>query len=66
MSDDRGMLGMDEPAGPLSIKISVRIGAQGVPAEILHEIVSWAEKHSPVGEPLTWVMATEYAVDIIS
>lgn len=67
LSDDRGMLGMDDskPAGPLNMKISVRIGAQGVSSEKLHEIVAWAEKHSPVGEPLTRVMPTEYLVDIV-
>ncbi len=67
LSDDRGMLGMDDskPAGPLNIKISVRIGAEGVPDETLDEIVEWAEKHSPVGEPLTRVMPTEYTVEIV-
>lgn len=64
LSDDRGMLGMDDskPAGPLNMKISIRIGATGVLAEELHEIVAWAEKHSPVGEPITRVMPTEYSV----
>jgi uncharacterized OsmC-like protein len=67
ISDDRGMLGMDEaiPAGPLKLKISVHIDADGVSEEKLYEIVNWAEKHSPVGEPLTRVMPTEYKVDIV-
>jgi uncharacterized OsmC-like protein len=67
ISDDRGMLGMDDsiPAGPLSMKISIRIGAEGVSEEVLHEIVDWAEKHSPVGEPLTRIMPVEYVVDIV-
>jgi uncharacterized OsmC-like protein len=66
VSDDRGMLGMDDsvPAGPLNMKISIRIGADGISSEQLHEIVEWAEKHSPVGEPLTRVIPTEYAVEI--
>ena len=66
VSDDRGMLGMDDskPAGPLNMKVSIRIGAEGVVSEKLHEIVEWAEKHSPVGEPLTRVMPTEYVVEI--
>jgi uncharacterized OsmC-like protein len=65
-SDDRGMLGMDvtKPAGPLQMKVSIRIGADNVPAETLLEIVRWAEMHSPVGEPLTRIMPTEYAVEI--
>jgi uncharacterized OsmC-like protein len=66
-SDDRGMLGMDDsvPAGPLRMKISIRIGAEGASAEMLREIVEWAAKHSPVGEPLTRVMPTEYAVEVV-
>lgn len=67
VSDDRGMLGMDDskPAGPLNMKVSIRIGADGVSVERLHEIIEWAEKHSPVGEPLTRVMPTEYAVELV-
>ena len=67
MSDDRGMLGIDDskPAGPLNMKTSIRIGAEGVSADKLQEIVSWAEKHSPVGEPLNRVMPVEYIVDIV-
>jgi uncharacterized OsmC-like protein len=67
LSDDRGMLGMDDstPAGPLSMKVSIRIGAQGVPTDTLRQIVAWAELHSPVGEPLTRVMPVEYALEIV-
>lgn len=66
-SDDRGMLGMDDtkPAGPLNMKVSIRIGAEGVSLEKLREIVAWAEKHSPVGEPLGRVMPTEYILEIV-
>src|SRR3990172_1347764 len=67
LSDDRGMLGMDDskPAGPLNMKVGIRIGANGVSEEKLHEIIEWAEKHSPVGEPLNRVMPVEYAVEVI-
>ena len=67
VSDDRGMLGMNDskPAGPLNMNVSIRIGAKGVASEKLHEIIEWAEKHSPVGEPLGRVMPTEYAVEIV-
>ena len=67
ISDDRGMLGMDDskPAGPMNMKVSIRIGADGIPAEKLHEIIEWAEKHSPVGEPLNRVMPVEYAIEIV-
>jgi len=67
LSDDRGMLGMDDsrPAGPLNMKVSIRIGADGVPAEKLHEIIEWAQYHSPVGEPLNRIMPVEYAVEVV-
>lgn len=67
ISDDRGMLGMDnsKPAGPLNIKVSFRIGADRVPKEELHAIIEWAEKHSPVGEPLMRIMPVEYAVEVL-
>ena len=67
VSDDRGMLGMDDtkPAGPLNMKVSIRVGADGVPAKKLYEVVEWARKHSPVGEPLERVMPTEYAVQVV-
>lgn len=67
VSDDLGMLGVDDskPAGPLNMKVSIRIGAEGVSPEKLHEIIEWSKKHSPVGEPLTRLMPTEYAVEIV-
>ena len=67
LSDDRGMLGMDDskPAGPMNMKVSIRIGADGISEEKLHEIIEWAEKHSPVGEPLNRVMPVEYAVEVL-
>jgi len=67
LSDDRGMLGMDDsrPAGPINMKVNIRIGADGVSEEKLHEIIEWAEHHSPVGEPLSRVMPVEYAVKLV-
>ena len=67
VSDDRGMLGSEasSPAGPLNMKISIRLGAQGVPAEALRELAAWAQQHSPVGEPLTRVMPVEHALEIL-
>jgi hypothetical protein len=64
-SDDRGMLGMDDskPAGPLNMKVTIRIGAEEVSSEKLDEIVAWAEKHSPVGKPLTRSMPVEYLLE---
>ena len=52
--DDRGLVGTDDtvPAGPLSSKVTVRIGAKGVAVAKLTEIVEWADRHSPVGDAL--------------
>jgi uncharacterized OsmC-like protein len=66
VSDDRGMLGMDDsrPAGPLNMKVSVRIHADGVSEEQLEQMIEWAEYHSPVGEPLGRVMPVEHALQL--
>ena len=51
-SDNRGILGVAEsvPPGPLSVRVSVRIAAEGASTEQLRELVHWAEKHSPVSD----------------
>lgn len=53
-SDDRGLVGAapDVPPGPLSMRVTVRIAADGVPTGQLHELVRWAEQHSPVNDAL--------------
>lgn len=66
-SDDRGLLGMDEaiPAGPLSIRTRIRIGADGVEPERLGEIVQWAEAHSPVGDAINRAVPMKVEVEIV-
>ena len=66
-SDDRGLLGMDEaiPAGPLSIRTRIRIGADGVEPERLREIVQWAETHSPVGDAVNRAVPMKVEVEIV-
>jgi uncharacterized OsmC-like protein len=51
-SDDRGILAMDDdvPAGPLSLRTRVRITADGVERRVLHELVGWAERYSPISD----------------
>jgi uncharacterized OsmC-like protein len=65
-SDDRGLLGMDGTisAGPLSMRTRVRIGAQGVAAKDLRDIVEWAEAHSPVGDALRRAVPSRTEVEI--
>jgi uncharacterized OsmC-like protein len=47
-SDDRGILGIDDavPAGPLSIKVIVRI--DGADQDQLEAIAEWGHRHCPV------------------
>ena len=64
-SDNRGLLGIgDAPAGPSSVRISVRIAADGVPAATLRDIVHWAEQHSPVGDTIRRAMPCTTEVQV--
>ena len=67
VSDDRGVLGMDDslPAGPLSVRIRVRIVAQGGSPEKLTEIVEWADKHSPVGDAVRRAVPTTMEIEFV-
>lgn len=49
-SDDRGLLGIEEavPAGPLSGRVRVRLGAAGVDAATLDGLARWGVSHCPV------------------
>ena len=54
VSDDRGLLGMDEavPAGPLSGRVAVRLVASGVDTATLEELAHWGVAHCPVCDAL--------------
>jgi uncharacterized OsmC-like protein len=66
-SDDRGLLGMDDtiPAGALSMRTRVRIGANSITPERLREIVQWAEAHSPVGDVVRRAVPSQTEVEIV-
>lgn len=66
-SDDRGFLGIDDslPAGPLNAQVQVRIAADGVPEEMLREIVDWAERHSPVSDALRRAVPTDVVIEVV-
>ncbi len=66
-SDDRGLLGMDDavPAGPLSVRARVRIGATGVAPERLREIVKWTEAHSPVADAIARAVPLQVEVQVL-
>jgi uncharacterized OsmC-like protein len=54
VSDDRGILGIDDsvPAGPLTGRVLVRLHADGVDAATLDEIARWGVVHCPVCDAL--------------
>jgi uncharacterized OsmC-like protein len=66
-SDNRGLLGVGEeaPAGPLQVRVHVRLGAEGVSRERLLELVAWAERHSPVGDEVRRAIPTSVEVEVV-
>lgn len=66
-SDDRGLLGMDGniPAGPLSMRTVVRIGGDGIAPAKLHEIIEWAEAHSPVADAIRRAIPARLEIEVV-
>jgi organic hydroperoxide reductase OsmC/OhrA len=66
-SNDLGILGLDAtvPAGPLSMRIALRVAADGAGAQELRDVAAWAVDHCPVSDavrraiPLEVEVATE-------
>jgi uncharacterized OsmC-like protein len=67
-SDDRGLLPMDDSihAGPLIVRVHVKLGGRDVTEEQLHELVAWSEKHSPVGDTIGRAVPLEVSVETVS
>ena len=65
-SDDRGLLGTHDgvPAGPLTTSVRVRIAGDGVDAQRLRDIVTWARDHSPVDHALRHPAPMHVEVDV--
>ena len=63
-SDMRGLLGVGTgiAAGPERARMQVRIAADNTDVERLHELVAWAERHSPVGDALGRAVPIELEV----
>jgi uncharacterized OsmC-like protein len=66
-SDDRGLLGVGErtPAGPLAVRVRVKLAARGVPRKRLEELIAWTEQHSPVGDATRRAIPTSVEVEIL-
>ena len=54
VSDDRGILGIDDsvPSGPLTGRVAIRLGAAGVDGATLEEVAHWGVEHCPVCDAL--------------
>lgn len=52
------------PTGPLSGRVVVRIGADGVAATALDEIARWGVKHCPVCDALERAVPIETVVEV--
>jgi len=67
ISDDRGMLGIEDKAkpGPNESWARVTISSKGASAEKLREIVEWAEAHSPVTDSLCRAVPHKLHIDVL-
>lgn len=65
--DDRGLFGIDPPvqAGPLSVRLQVKIGAAGVAEDVLREIVDFSVTCSPVGDGIRRATKTLVEVEVV-
>lgn len=67
VSDDQGILGLDEnvPPGPLSVRTRVRISAAGVDELRLRELVEDAVAHCPVCDATKRAVPMTLEVDVV-
>lgn len=67
MSDDRGLLQIDDAihAGPLNVQVHIKLSSQDATQEQLKELVAWTEKHSPVGDALSRAVPLKVSVEFV-
>ena len=65
-SDDAGILGVDAdvPAGPLSMRVAVRVASASVPDEAVREVIAWGVEHCPVCDAVKRAVPVELDIDI--
>lgn len=63
-SDDAGLLGIDAtvPAGPLSMRVTVRVAASSAPQTTVREIIAWGIDHCPVCDAVKRAVPVEVVV----
>ncbi len=66
VSDDRGILGLDDsvPAGPLSARVRVHLAADGVEEAALRELAEWGISHCPIHDALERSIPIAIKIDI--
>ncbi len=66
-SDNRGLVQIDDSiqAGPLNVQVHVKIGGDNLSQEQLHDLVSWAEKHSPVNDLVSRAVPLHLTVETV-
>ena len=64
-SDDRGILGLDPgvPAGPLGMRIGIRLSADGAEAAQLADLAAWAVEHCPTADAVRRAIPLRVEVD---
>lgn len=64
-SDDRGILGIDEsvPAGPLSLRVDVRVASATADEERVRAVVDWGRAHCPVDDSARRAVPVEVSVE---
>jgi hypothetical protein len=65
-SDDYGILGIDEtvPAGPLTMRVAVRVGSATAAGDVVREIVAWGVAHCPVCDAVKRAVPVEVSVEV--
>jgi uncharacterized OsmC-like protein len=64
-SDDFGILGLEPsvPAGPLSMRISLRVSAAGSGSDLVTEVAHWAVDHCPASDAIRRAIPTTVEVN---
>ncbi len=65
-SNDFGILGIDPsvPAGPLSMRIAVRVAAGRAPNALIREVIDWGIAHCPVDDAVRRGVPVEVTIDL--
>ena len=65
-SDDRGILGIDPSvvAGPLSVRVAVRIASSNADDDRVRAVVDWGRSHCPVDDVVRRPVPVELTVEI--